>query len=98
MSKMVLGILVTVEYNRGTKSGDIGVTDMFPVTSERQQAEVTERIARNLCDQLTNRVGYADETGKLLQDLIAFQSVSIHDTEKEALYCMKIQCIDGQPQ
>jgi hypothetical protein len=91
---MVIGILVTVEYHWGIKSDDIDVTDTFPVTSESQQAEVTEKIARNLCARLAERTGYADETGKLLEDLIVFQNVSIHNKEKGVLYCMKIQYVD----
>jgi len=66
MSKMVIGILVTVEYHWGIKNDDISVTDVFSVTSESQQAEVTEKIARNLCARLAEKVGYADATGKLL--------------------------------
>jgi hypothetical protein len=93
MKTMVIGILVVVRYGLGTEIGDVLVTDGFSFTTENQKTDAIETVGRRLCGMLAHQEGYADDSGKLLQDLMEFEEVTIHDEKNSALYRLKIHSI-----
>jgi uncharacterized membrane-anchored protein len=94
MEPIVIGAYVVVHYDLGTKISDVRLTDGYTFDTEDQKIEAKEKVGRKLCWLLSHNEGYGDDTGKLFQDLMKFEEVTIHDEAKSALYRLKIQCIE----